>query len=198
MKNLIQLIILLLVIVKLHSQEKSIITEFVTLENLFTFVIDHFDDNDDPQNITFLLKTHQSNFSEEDKFILKQTFKLLSNRLTENDYISIATYNAYSGIALKKVKPDNLKQILHVIEYPKANIKAFAKDGIDLAYQYMNENYEDSYKNKLIIVRLPERQLNNANVTHLEPIVTKQKGNGAAVVLSALALLPEIISVIKN
>lgn len=91
MKKLIQCVVLLFTIVQLNSQERRVETESVTLENLFTFIVDNFEEDGNPQNITFLLKTHKGNFSDEDKFILKQTFKLLSKRLSEEDYVSIAT-----------------------------------------------------------------------------------------------------------
>lgn len=200
MKHLIQLVVLLFVTVQLHSQEKTITTESVTLDNLLTFVIDHFENDGEPQNLTFLLKTHVNPFSEEDKFILKQTFKLLSKRLTEDDLISIATYHNYNGIALKKVVPNDFNKIMNTIEYPKENIKAFGTDGIELAYQYVNDTYEFDYENKVIMVKLPERASNRQNIASQLQSTTqaKQKGNGTAVVLSALALLPEIISVIKN
>ena len=200
MKHLIQLVVLLLVTVQLHSQEKTITTESVTLDNLLTFVIDHFENDGESQNLTFLLKTYDYGFSSEDKFVLKQTFKILSKRLTGDDYVSISTYNSFSGLILKKTSPQDLKKVLYAIEHPKANIDAFATDGIDLAYQYAKESYEDNYENKVIMVRLPERKSEVRNsIANLQPTATvKPRGNGAAVVLSALALLPELISVIKN
>ena len=204
MKKLIQCIVLLFAVVQLNSQEQKIETESVTLENLFTFIVDHFEEDGNPQNVTFLLKTHSAGFSEEDKFILKQTFKLLSKRLTEDDYLSIATYNNYSGIALQKSKATDLKKMLYTVEYPKESIEAFAKDGIEFAYKYAKVNFEEDYDNKIVMVRLPERKgsatasivSNPSMVSNVVP--TKNKGTGAAVVLSALALLPEIIQVIKN
>ena len=201
MKKLIKCVAILFFTVQLNSQERRVETESVTLENLFTFIVDHFEEDGNPQNITFLLKTHKGDFSDEDKFILKQTFKLLSKRLSKDDYVSIATYNDYSGIALTKTPPNELKKILYTIEYPRESINAFAKDGIELAYTYAKNNYEEDYDNKVVMIRLPERKgsinsMQNSVTANIAP--TKQKGNGAAVVLSALALLPEIIQVIKN
>lgn len=203
MKKLIQIVVLLLVTVQLNSQERHVETESVTLENLFTFIVDHFEEDANPQNITFLLKTHSVGFSEEDKFILKQTFKLLSKRLTEDDFVSIANYNHYSGIALQKSNAKDLKKMLYTVEYPKESIEDFAKDGIEFAYKYANVNFEDGYDNKVVMVRLPERKgAVSAAVTNPNIIANaapqKNNGTGTAIVLSALALLPEIITVIKN
>lgn len=203
MKTLIKNVVLLLVVTQLNSQERPIETESVTLDNLFTFVVDYFEEKGDSQNITFLIKTHKIGFSDEDKFILKQTFKLLSKRLTEDDYISIATYNNYSGIALQKSSATDLKKLLYTVEHPKKSIEAFAKDGIEFAYKYANINYVEDYDNTVIMVRLPERKdiaavsMNNTNIV-ANTTSKKNKGTGAAVVLSALALLPEIIQVIKD
>ncbi|MFD1063735.1 hypothetical protein ACFQ1Q_10805 [Winogradskyella litorisediminis] len=203
MKKLIQCVVLLITSVQLSSQERQIETESVTLDNLFTFVVDHFEEDGNPQNVTFLLKTHEGNFSDEDKFVLKQTFKILSKRLTEDDFISIATYNHYSGIALTKTSATDLKKLLYAVEHPKESIEAFARDGIEFAYKYADVNYEEDYDNKVIMIRLPERKssvASNLSATqNAETLTTtKPKGTGAAVVLSALALLPDIIQVIKN
>lgn len=201
MKTLITSVVFALMVTQLNSQDQTLETESVTLENLFTFIVDHFEEDGNSQNITFLIKTYKTSFSEEDKFVLKQTFKLLSKRLNEDDYISIATYNHYSGIALGKTPATELKKILYTIEHPKESIEAFAKDGIEFAYKYAEVNFEEDYDNKIIMVRLTERKSRTEKI--ISPMTaasvnTKQKGNEAAIVLSALALLPEIIQVIKN
>lgn len=199
MKKLVQLIAFLLVITASNAQEQTIETESVSLENLFTFVLENVDATNGNQNITFLLKTHEADFSEEDKFVLKQTFILLSKRLTNNDYISIVAYNHYNGIALKQSAATELKKMLYTIEYPKQSIKAFGDDGIDMAYSNAKENYKQGYQNKVIMVRLPKRKSNAlATPVAKQSLQNSKSGNGTAVVLSALALLPEIIAVIKN
>jgi hypothetical protein len=198
MKTLFQLLIFLFISTGINAQEKRIETESIALDNLFTFVLEHFKDADQNQNITFLLKTHSGDFSEEDKFVLKQTFILLSKQLTEDDFVSIVTYNAYNGVALNQTPVSELKKILYTIEYPKESVKTFGDDGIDLAYAYTYENYKENYDNKIVMVRLPRRKSTSKPALASEHIQNSKKGNGTAVVLSALALLPEIIAVIKN
>ncbi|MBT8243937.1 MAG: hypothetical protein HKP48_12090 [Winogradskyella sp.] len=94
--------------------------------------------------------------------------------------------------------------MLYTIEHPKESIEAFAKDGIEFAYKYADVNFEEGYNNKVIMVRLPERKgiintSSSANPNLAANVApAKSKGTDVAVVLSALALLPEIIQVIKN
>lgn len=197
MKNVVHLVVVLLVTVQLNSQEKRIDTESVTLDNLITFIVEHFnEDNEDNQNVTFLVKTYNNDFTEEDKIILKQAFILLSRRMQSDDFLSIGTYSGYNGIALKQTQAKDLKKILYAIEHPKTSIKTFGEDGIEIAYDYTKDNFVEDYENKVVMIRMPKRSKNRGDklISEAKP----KNGNGAAVVLSALALLPEIISVIKN
>ena len=119
-------------VTQLNSQDQTLETESVTLENLFTFIVDHFEEDGNSQNITFLIKTYKTSFSEEDKFVLKQTFKLLSKRLNEDDYISIATYNHYSGIALGKTPATELKKFYILLNIQKKVLKLLLKMVLNL------------------------------------------------------------------
>ena len=198
MKNVLHLVAALLIAVQLNSQEKNVETESVTLDNLITFIVEHFNaDSENNQNVTFLVKTYNDDFTQEDKIILKQAFILLSRRMQEDDFLSIVSYSNYNGIVLKQTESKDLKNILYALEHPKTSIKTFGDDGIELAYDYTKENYVEDYENKVVMIRMPKRvkRVDNNLVIDAK---SKNKGNGAAVVLSALAILPEIISVIKN
>jgi hypothetical protein len=100
----------MLSIIPSDAQEKNIETESVALDNLITFIVDHYNsksDSTETKNITFLIETYSDNFNSEDKVILKQAFKLLSKRLSEVDIISIVTHSHFNGIALNQARaPD--------------------------------------------------------------------------------------------
>ncbi len=196
------LFILILVISSLvsNAQERNVETESVTLDDLITFVVEHYSiktDSTKTKNITFLIETYADDFNTEDKVILKQAFKLLSNRVTEKDLISIIVYSDLNGIALSQVKATDIKSLLYVIEHPKSSIKTLEDNGIEIAYKFAEENFVEGAENSVVMVRIPDRksevaktEATNTNTT------TKKKSN--AVVLTAIALLPELISVIKD
>jgi len=200
MKNLITLFALLLVSNFIHSQEQHIETKSVLIDNIITFVVNTIEsreeDSETSDNFTFLLQTSENGLSVENKVILKQAFKLISNRLSEHDHIAIVTYSGFHGIALEKTSSKDLKGILYAIEHLQTNIKEFHKDGIELAYTYTKTNFEEDAENTVVMIRNPNASNPSYNVTSLNAEQPKAKNN--TVLISAIALLPEIISLIKD
>ena len=202
MKSIITLILFAFVITAGIAQEKNIVTKSVEIDNLIPFIVQNFSTLKDGngvgiRNITFLIQVSETDLSIENQVVLKQAFKLLSSRLSDDDLISIVTYSGFNGIALKQTKPSNLKKLLYTINNLKSSVKEFHVDGIALAYKYTNDNFEEEAINTVVMVR----NLNASTVanTYATPatIKTSKKKNGA-VLITALSLLPELISVIKN
>ncbi len=201
MKSLITLIFVAFTIAPSIAQVKNIETYSVSIENLIPFIVDNYalnhDDDSVIKNLTFLIQVSDTDLDVESEIILKQAFKLLSRRLTENDNISIVTYSGFNGIALKQTSPKDLKKILFTINDFKSNVKEFHKDGIELSYSYTNENFIEEAINSVIMIRNPNASLgivtyNNSSLT--EP--PKKKNN--AVLITAMSLLPELLAIIKN
>lgn len=88
------------------------------------------------KNMTFLIQSSPNRLSIEDKVILKQTFKLVSEQLSEEDNISIIVYSRINGVALKKNIFHRLEKLIHILENYKSSIKELHEDGIELAYSY--------------------------------------------------------------
>ncbi len=200
MKALITLILTAFLATTSIAQEMNIETKSVALDNLITFIVENYsvkseDTESDQQNISFLIQVPETNLSIEDKVILKQAFKLLSNRLTEGDLISIITYLGFNGLALKQVEPNDIKKILHTINNFKSSIKEFHQDGIELAYKYAKENFDEEAINSVVMVRNPNISSENNN-TLLMPVKPQKKNN--AVLITAISLLPELLAIIKN
>jgi hypothetical protein len=201
MKALITLILTAFLATTSIAQEMNIETKSVVLDNLITFIVENYsvkseDTESDQQNISFLIQAPETNLSIEDNVILKQAFKLLSNRLTEGDLISIITYSGFNGLALKQVEPNDIKKILHTINNFKSSIKEFHQDGIELAYKYAKENFDEEAINSVVMVRNPNISSESEN-TSLLP-VKPQKKNNNAVLITAISLLPELLAIIKN
>jgi hypothetical protein len=190
----------MLSIIPSDAQEKNIETESVALDNLITFIVDHYNsksDSTETKNITFLIETYSDNFNSEDKVILKQAFKLLSKRLSEVDIISIVTHSHFNGIALNQARAKDIKKILHVIEYPKSNINSDETEGIELAYAFTKENFIEDSENSVVMIRMPNRgsEFVKTELKEVKNITSKKRNT---VVLTAIALLPEIIALIKE
>lgn len=200
MKTLSTLLLTIMISLVSIAQEKNIETESVTLDNFISFIVEHYSiqtDSTETKHLTFLIETYAENFSTEDSVILKQAFKLLSKRLTEDDLISIVTYSNFSGVALNQAEGTDVKKLLYVIEHPKSSVNTFEDDGIELAYEFAKENFIEDAENSVVMIRIPSQKGETAKTTSKDFIKTSKKNNNA-VVLTAIALLPELISVIKD
>ena len=192
-KNL--LVFVLLITAFIQAQEKNIKTQSVDIDNLISYVVENYKSKKSsevtPKNIVLLIQFN-NDFSEEKKIILKQSLKLMSSRLSENDKISILTYSGINGVVMKQTNATKIKKILKSVIDFNESIKEMHKDGIDFAYKYANDHFDEDAINSIIMVR-------NSNHT---PIAAnskqgKKKRNNIFL-LTAISLLPEVLSVIKN
>ncbi len=192
-KNL--LVFVLLITAFIQAQEKNIKTQSVDIDNLISYVVENYKSKKSsevtPKNIVLLIQFN-NDFSEEKKIILKQSLKLMSSRLSENDKISILTYSGINGVVMKQTNATKIKKILKSVIDFNESIKEMHKDGIDFAYKYANDHFDEDAINSIIMVR-------NSNPT---PIAAnskqgKKKRNNIFL-LTAISLLPEVLSVIKN
>ncbi len=200
MKTVFTLMLIIVSITISTAQEKNIETQSVSIENLIGFIVEQYklnvEEASEAKNITFLIQASENN-SIEDAVILKQAFKLLSKRLTEDDVISIVTYSGINGVALSQCPSKDIKKMLYVINNLKESIKEFHEDGIELAYAHAKKNFIESAVNSVVMIRNPNASKGlAANANSNKTKNTKKKSN--AVMLTAIALLPELIAVIKD
>ena len=202
MKKLINTLFVLFVAIQIHGQEKKIETQSVALDNLISFVVENYDAQDSKlRNITFLIQTNDNSLQAENKILLKQAFKILSNRLTEDSKLSLITYSKFNGIALKPTSPLELKLILHTLNDLKGNIAEFHNDGIQLAYNYAEDNLIEHADNSVVMIRIHNKSKNEVvNVKEEEKAEkrAKKKKNKDVILATAIGLLPEILSLIKD
>jgi len=201
MKALFTLLLTVLIIVPSKAQETEvqIETKSVEIEDLISFVVKTYEAEDiDKKNITFLIQVKPDGMDGESLVMLKQGFKLISERLSEDSKLSIATYSDFNGIALQPTESKDLKLILHTLTDLKGSIVQFYKDGIALAYEHATENYDESAENSVVMIRINEKAENA--VVDIDKDAKKAKKNKKKDVLlvTALALLPEIINLIKD
>lgn len=205
MKHSIHLLVVLAIVNISVAQDVSVETKSVSIDNLIPFIVDTIEDKDDVseehlEHYIFLVQTPLGDLIAEDKVILKQAFKLTSSRLSETDEISIITYSGYNGIALRKTPSNNLKAIIHAIEHMKSNVKELHNDGIELAYTYARETSEDNVTSTVVMIRNTKTIISRSATTSTTnaQVVSETSNNGNAVLLTAITLLPQIISVIKD
>jgi hypothetical protein len=198
MKNQITLVLVCLFLYVSNAQDMAIETKSVSIENVISYVIENMSQNSEqdslsPKNITFLIQSAPNGLAIEDKVILKQTFKLISKRLSEEDSITIISYSGINGVVLEKTSPKALKKIMYALENYKSSIKVLHSDGIQLAYTYAQENFEEDTSSTVVMIRNPKAS-STSYIQNAE--APKKKSN--MVLITAIGLLPEIISLIKD
>ncbi|MEY8849146.1 hypothetical protein AB9K26_10030 [Psychroserpens sp. XS_ASV72] len=182
-----------------NTQELNIETKSVSIDQFISFIVNNIERKslDSPQdisNMVFLLQTSEQGIGTEEKVILRQGFKLISERLTEDDFISILTYSGFNGVALQQSSPKEMTTIAYTLEHLKPSVKEFHEDGIELAYQYTTEHFLEDAINTIVMIRNPYASSQDSEVS--QNTTSKKKNN--AVLITAMALLPELISVIKD
>lgn len=85
---------------------------------------------------------------------------------------------------------------MYTINNFKSSIKEFHQDGIELAYKYAKENFDEEAINSVVMVRNPNI-LSESENTSLLPVKPQKKKNNA-VLITAISLLPELLATIKN
>ena len=121
----------------------------------------------------------------------------MSKRLTEDDQVSIVMHSSFNGIAVSQVEATDIKKLLYAVEHPKSSVKTFEEDGVELAYEFIKEHFVEEATNTVVMIRTPNRKKETVASTEKETKNMK-KAKSNAVVITALALLPELIAVIKD
>ena len=216
MKTLFTLFVTLLSLTSFSAQN-SIETQSIALDNLITFVANHFPlevikentnananniEESKTKQISFILETSKRNYSSEDRIILQQAFKFLTTRLTKDDKVSVFAYAGQNGLLLDRVSAKDIKKMLSVINDVKSSITEAHTDGIAMAYQQAQAHFNQTADNIVVMVRNPnaakiKTETPEIEVTTVTEQSTKKKGNNV-VLLTAITLLPEIISLIKD
>lgn len=203
MRTLTFFLFLALGIMSGKALAQDIETESVDIDNLIDFIAQNYphqaEDDLDFYNFTFALQVPDSDLNIENKFILKQAFKLLSDRLTDDSTISIITYYGNNGMALDRVSVKNLDQIFNVIENLKDAVIEPKDDGITVAYQHSKNIFDEDANNVVFIIRNEDATLlNEISLSEKEMKKLKRKKRNKAILKTAVTLLPEIIAIIDK
>lgn len=215
MKALTIILVISLFPLKGFTQEQQVETKSVLLDDFISFIAENYelpsmkseedlDEEEDveliPHNIVFLIETTNKNPSQEDIISLKQAFRFLAKRLSKNDHVSIIAYSGMNGLVLDKTDPTDTKKTLYALDDIKGQIDKSCRDGIAFAYEYLKKSFESDSNNSVVMIRNPNaaNQHYKSSATSMSQDNIKPKGNGTAIVLTAITLLPELIAVIKD
>ncbi len=102
-------------------------------------------------NLVFLLDVSGSMTPAERLPLIKQSMRLLVEKLTENDRVAIVVYAGASGLALPSTTGDHKDQILGALENLRPGGSTNGAEGIQLAYKVAADNFIKGGVNRVIL-----------------------------------------------
>jgi Ca-activated chloride channel homolog len=104
-----------------------------------------------PSNLVFLLDVSGSMEPPERLPLIKQSMRLLVEKLTENDRVAIVVYAGASGLALPSTPGDQKEKILSALESLQPGGSTNGAEGIQLAYKVAADNFIKGGVNRVIL-----------------------------------------------
>jgi len=108
-------------------------------------------DNRGASNLVFLLDVSSSMEPADRLPLIKQSMRLLVDKLTENDRVAIVVYAGASGLALPSTTGDQKEKIKTALEELQAGGSTNGAAGIELAYRIAADNFIKGGVNRLIL-----------------------------------------------
>jgi Ca-activated chloride channel family protein len=102
-------------------------------------------------NLVFLLDVSGSMEPPERLPLVKQSMRLLVEKLTENDRVAIVVYAGASGLALPSTTGDHKEQILAALENLQPGGSTNGAEGIELAYKIAADHFIKGGVNRVIL-----------------------------------------------
>lgn len=201
MKTLTIFLFLTMGIMSSSLQAQTVETQSVGIADIIDFVAQEYPhqeaEDQEPHKIVMALQVADGDLDVENRFILKQTFKLLSDRLNKASTVSIVAYYGLNGVVLDETPVKDLNRVYAAIESLKASVVEPQDDGLTFSYTYINNIKDEAAINTVLIVR-------NENAVNGEALSMslkaqkklKRKARNKTLLKTAVSLLPELIAII--
>jgi Ca-activated chloride channel family protein len=137
-----------------------------------------------PSNLVFLIDVSGSMAPAERLPLLKSALRMLTDRLTESDRVTIVTYAGTTGIALRPTSGDRKDVILQAIDALQAGGSTNGGAGIQLAYENAIYNFVENGVNRVILATDGDFNVGITNRNDLLNLIQEKAKSG--VFLTAL------------
>lgn len=139
-----------------------------------------------PSNLVFLLDVSGSMEPAERLPLIKESLRLLVEKLTDNDRVAIVVYAGNSGLVLPSTNGAHKDTILRALDRLEAGGSTNGASGIKLAYKVAQENFLKGGTNRVILATDGDFNVGTTSQGELVRLIEKQAKGG--VFLSVLGV----------
>jgi Ca-activated chloride channel family protein len=137
-----------------------------------------YEDNNKPSNFVFLIDVSGSMNSQDKLPLLKEAFSGLTDRLTENDRVSIVTYSGKEKIVLKGCPGDQKDKILKAINNLEAGGSTNGQSGLEKAYSLASDYFIEGGNNRIIMASDGDLNVGISSPEELKKFVEEKRQSG--------------------
>ncbi|NOS91397.1 MAG: DUF3520 domain-containing protein [Cyclobacteriaceae bacterium] len=135
-------------------------------------------DNLPPSNLVFLIDVSGSMSDENKLSLLKASFKLLVEKLREQDRVAIVVYAGAAGLVLPSTSGSDKKKILEALENLQAGGSTAGGEGIRLAYEIAKENFKKGGNNRVILATDGDFNVGESSNEAMEKLIEAKRNDG--------------------
>jgi Ca-activated chloride channel family protein len=129
-------------------------------------------------NFVFLIDVSGSMQDPNKLPLVKQSLKLLINRLKENDRIAIVVYAGNAGLVLNSTSGDDKEMIRQAINNLQAGGSTAGGEGIQLAYKIAEQNFNSKKNNRIILCTDGDFNVGVQSDGDLISLIEEKRNNG--------------------
>ncbi len=132
-----------------------------------------------PQNnLVFLLDVSGSMNASNKLPLLKQSLKILLDKLRKDDRVAIVVYAGAAGLVLPSTSCDQKEKIMRALDKLSAGGSTAGGEGIKLAYQTAKENFIKNGNNRVILATDGDFNIGASSDAAMERLIEKKRDEG--------------------
>ncbi|MVO10422.1 DUF3520 domain-containing protein [Flavobacterium sp. TP390] len=136
------------------------------------------DENLPASNFVYLIDVSGS-MSDANKLpLLKQSIKVLVNKMREKDKVSIVVYAGAAGLVLPPTSGNDKETILNAFEKLNAGGSTAGGEGIELAYKIAQENFIKGGNNRIILATDGDFNVGASTNKDMEELIEEKRKSG--------------------
>ena len=130
-----------------------------------------------PSNIVFLIDTSGSMYDYNKLPLVKQSLRLLLDKLGEEDTVSIVTYASETRVALEATPAREKEKIISVLDSLSAGGSTYGESGINLAYEQAEKAMVNG-NNRVILCTDGDFNVGISSEAELETLISQKRESG--------------------